>query len=34
MIDHLVDAKIFPWVSEHFGLLVALDKKSGDHQSH
>lgn len=29
---HLVDVKIFSWVSEKIDLLVVLQEKSGDHQ--
>ena len=31
---HQVDVEVFHRISENFDLLVALQEKSGDHQSH
>ncbi len=30
VLIHLVDVEIFHWISEKFGLMVALDETSGD----
>lgn len=33
VLIHVADVEIFYWISEHFDLLVALNEKSGIHQS-
>ncbi len=34
VLIHLVDFEIFYWISENFDVVMVLEEKSEDHQSH